>query len=86
MRSLSTIVSMKAFAAVFALTINDESKYVSAAEIAKFAGLSEDDVLKQLENSLAEYLSIQNKEQTLSYRISGRYMHIMPLLMMICNP
>lgn len=86
MRSLSTIVSMKVFAAVFVLTIYDESKYVSAAEIAKFAGLSEDAVSKQLENNLTEYLSIYSKEQTLNYRISGRYIHIMPLLMMICNP
>ena len=86
MRSLSTEVSMKTFVAVFGLTIHDESKYVSVAEIAKYADLSEGTVSEQLENNLAEYLSIQSRVQILYYRIAGRYMHIIPLLAMICSP
>ena len=79
-------VSMKALVAVFTLTIHDESKYVSVGEIAKYSGLSEDAVAEQLENNLAEYLSIERRAQSWYYRIAGMYMHIIPLLAMICTP
>ena len=86
MHCLSTEVSLKTFVAVFELIIHDESKYVSVAEIAKYADLPEGAVSEQLENNLAEYLSIQSRVQILYYRIAGRYMHIIPLLAMICSP
>lgn len=86
MHSLSAVNSMKTFAAIFVLTVHDESKYVSAAEIAEYAGVPKRSVVQQLENHLAAYLSTQNRAQALYYRISGKYMHIMPLLAMICNP
>ena len=86
MRNLSTAVSMKALVAVFTLTIHDESKYVSVGEIAKYSGLSEGTVAEQLENNLAEYLSIERRAQSWYYRIAGMYMHIIPLLAMICTP
>lgn len=86
MRNLSTAVSMKALVAVFTLTIHDESKYVSVGEIAKYSGLSEGAVAEQLENNLAEYLSIERRAQSRYYRIAGMYMHVIPLLAMICTP
>ena len=77
---------MKALVAVFTLTIHDESKYVSVGEIAKYSGLSEGTVAEQLENNLAEYLSIERRAQSRYYRIAGMYMHVIPLLAMICTP
>lgn len=86
MRSLCTAAAMKTFVAVFALTIHDQSKYVSVAEIAKYAGLSEGAVSRQLENNLVGYLRTQNRAGILCYRIDGRWMHMLPLLAMICDP
>ena len=86
MHSLSTASSMKTFAAVYTLTVDDAQAYASAAEIAQCAGLREAIVSEQLEGKLAGYLSSRSGEGVVRYRVGGKFMHIVPLLAMICNP
>lgn len=80
------IDAMKTFIALYTLTVNNKNAYVSAKKIAECASLSEDTVLKCLESNLAEYLSVQKDKEELLCRINGQYMHIVPLLTMLCNP
>lgn len=80
------IDAMKTFIALYTLNVNNKNAYVSAKKIAECANLSKDTVLKCLEGNLAEYLSVQKDKEELLCRINGEYMHIVPLLTMLCNP
>lgn len=86
MKTLGDIQAMKIFAALYALTVKDESAYVGIKEIAERAEISENTVSEYLEGKLSGYLSVRSGKEGYTYRIYKQYMHIVPILAMICNP
>ena len=86
MKTLGDMQAMKIFAALYALTVKDESAYAGIKEIAERAEISENTVSEYLEGKLSGYLSVQSDKGGYAYRIYKQYMHIVPILAMICNP
>ena len=86
LRDLSHINAIRVFVAIYTLTVEDESIYRSIGEIAEYSKLSKATVEKHLGNSLSAYLGVKDIEGELYYRIIGEYMHMLPILAMICNP
>lgn len=86
MKTLGDMQAMTIFMALYALTVKDESAYAGIKEIAERAEISESTASEYLEGKLFGYLSVQSGKEGYTYRIYKQYMHIVPILAMICNP
>ena len=86
MKTLGDMQAVKIFTALYALTVKDESAYAGIKEIAERAEISENTISEYLDGKLFGYLSVRSGKEGYAYRIDWRYMHIVPILAMICNP
>lgn len=86
MKTLGDMQAVTIFTALYALTVKDESAYAGIKEIAGRAEISENTVSEYLDGKLFGYLSVRSGKEGYAYRIDWRYMHIVPILAMICNP
>lgn len=83
LQDLADVNCMKTFLAIYQLTISSEDAYAGIPQIVAECGLSETTVNTCIQKDLREYL-LEKHEEAL-YRIKGHYLHVTPLLAMLCT-
>ena len=84
LQSLGNANSLKTFLGIYQLTIASEETYAGIPQIVAECELSETTVNACIQKDLHEYLLKKQEKESL-YRIKGQYLHVIPLLAMLCN-
>ncbi|MCI8387789.1 MAG: helix-turn-helix transcriptional regulator [Clostridiales bacterium] len=79
--ALNKLNNLKVLVAMYELTLYSEDAHVSAAEIAEKCQLNVGEVMKCLDDPLAEFIHTNGD----LYRINGTYMDLPPLLAMLAG-
>ena len=86
LKILSDVHNMKILDAIYTLTRHDENAYADMESIAAYCALPMQTVSLCIENPLSLYLREKTENDSILYRMEGRYMHIIPMLSALCNP
>lgn len=86
LKILSDVHNMKILDAIYMLTHHDENAYADIESIATYCALPMQTVSLCIENPLSLYLREKTENDSILYRMEGRYMHIIPMLSALCRP
>lgn len=86
MKMFADLHTLQILFALYALTVDDEEHYISAADIAQKASLPEKAITEVLHDRLFPILSQKTADETILYRIAGPYMSYPPILSLIAGP
>lgn len=86
LRSISRIArifgepaNLKAFMALYELTVNDEGAYAGISAVAERCGLAESELVERFDGDLSGFIC----EKDGGYRINGMYMYLPPVLTLL---
>ncbi len=84
-KSFGKAETLKTAFAIYRLTVHDEKFYTSIDEIVAESNLPKEKVHAILENELSSFLLESYEQEETKYRFDGRYMDLIPLLVLLCS-
>ncbi len=84
-KSFGKAETVKIAFAIYRLTVHAENSYASIDKIATESGLPKEKILSCLENELSSFLIEAYEQEETKYRFDGRYMDLVPLILLFSS-